>query len=87
MMTCEELMSYLSDYIDNHLDEELRSDAEEHLRTCHNCRVVLDSTRKTISLFKESGQLKFPAVRRDALFARVQKAFLERGESPPESKD
>jgi anti-sigma factor RsiW len=43
-MNCSELMQYLSDYIDQELDEELTAEAQEHLATCHNCSVVLDST-------------------------------------------
>jgi len=45
-MKCEDLLQYLSDYIDQELDEELTAEAQEHLATCHNCRVVLDTTQQ-----------------------------------------
>lgn len=35
-MTCEELLQYLSDYIDQNLDEELTAAAQAHLATCHH---------------------------------------------------
>ena len=75
-MTCEELLQYLSDYIDQNLDEALTAAAQEHLATCPNCRVVLDTTQQTIFLFREQGQRTIPAGRRQRLFERLQEAFL-----------
>ena len=77
-MTCEELLQYLSDYIDRNLDEALTTAAQEHLATCENCRVVLDTTQQTIFLFREHGKRAIPAQRRDALFSRLQAAFLKK---------
>jgi predicted anti-sigma-YlaC factor YlaD len=75
-ITCEELLQYLSDYIDNELDEELTAVAKDHLASCHNCRVVLDSTQQTIFLFREQGKRTIPADRRQRLFGQLQTAFL-----------
>lgn len=80
-MKCEDLLNYLSDYIDRELDEELTADAQEHLATCHNCRVVLDTTQQTIFLFREQGQRAIPAERRQRLFDQLQDAFLKREQS------
>ena len=77
-MTCEELLQYLSDYIDQNLDGELTTAAQEHLATCENCRVVLDTTQQTIFLFHEHGKRTIPAQRRDALFTQLQDAFLKK---------
>ena len=76
-MTCEDLLQYLSDYIDNNLDEGLTAVAEDHLATCHNCRVVLDSTQQTIFLFQEQGKRTIPAQSRQRLFNQLQDAFLQ----------
>ncbi len=83
-MNCEELIRYLSDYIDNNLDEELRADAEEHLRTCHNCHIVLDTTQKTILMYKGSTKDPIPAPRREALFNRLLNAMTGCEDCPPE---
>lgn len=77
-MNCDELIAYLSDYIDQDLDEELRSDAQEHLATCQNCRVALDTTQKMIFLYRQNGRRSIPAERRGELFDRLQKAFETR---------
>ena len=78
LMKCEELLQYLSDYIDQELDEELTAEAQEHLATCQNCRVVLDTTQQTIFLFREQGKRTIPAARRQQLFDQLQDAFLKR---------
>lgn len=77
-MNCEELIHYLSDYIDNGLTEKLRVEAEEHLATCRNCHVVLDTTRQTIVLFKETQREGIPVDRRSALFGQLEKAMAAR---------
>jgi predicted anti-sigma-YlaC factor YlaD len=80
-MTCEELLTYLSDYIDQNLDEELSAEAQEHLATCQNCRVVLNTTQQTIFLYRKQGERKIPAARRQRLFSQLQDAFLKKPEN------
>jgi predicted anti-sigma-YlaC factor YlaD len=76
-MKCEALLQYLSDYIDQELDDALTVEAQEHLATCNNCRVVLDSTQQTIFLFREQGKRTIPAQSRTRLFDQLQDAFLK----------
>lgn len=79
-MECETLLAYLSDYIDKNLNEELTVEAQTHLATCQDCRVVLDTTQQTIFLFQQQGQRTIPARRRQRLFSQLQEAFLKRPE-------
>lgn len=75
-MECEDLVQYLSDYVDQELDEDLIEPAKAHLATCENCRVVLDSTQQMIFLYREQGKKEIPAQRRKRLFDQLQDAFL-----------
>jgi len=45
------LITYLSDYVDGNLSEEFCLELEGHLAECENCRIVVDTLRKTISLY------------------------------------
>lgn len=81
-MDCETLLKYLSDYIDQELDDDLIAAAQEHLATCHNCRVVLDSTQKMILLSKTQGKLAIPAQRRQKLYDQIAAAFAKREDTP-----
>jgi anti-sigma factor RsiW len=77
-MTCEELVSYLSAYLDQELDEDLTAAAQQHLATCSNCRVVLHTTQKVIQLGQAQYQVALPASRRARLYTRLRLAFLAR---------
>ncbi len=79
-MECHELILYLSDYVDQNLDEELDKAAQQHLATCQNCRVVLDTTQKTIFLYRQQGKKAIPAERRQRLFNQLEQAFLNKDE-------
>lgn len=48
---CRYLLGFLSDYIDGALEESVCREIEQHLAGCENCRVVIDTLRKTISLY------------------------------------
>ncbi|NDJ51697.1 MAG: zf-HC2 domain-containing protein [Chloroflexi bacterium] len=75
-MQCDDLLNYLSDYIDNDLDEALSAEARAHLATCPNCKVVLDTTMQTIALTRDREKRVIPAARRQQLFDQLQDAFL-----------
>jgi len=77
-MNCEQLVQYLSDYIDRDLNENLTAEARQHLATCRNCHIVLDTTRQTILLCREAGRKGIPMERRADLFARLQNAMAAR---------
>jgi len=47
---CDELLGSLSAYSDGELSPELCQELENHLAGCDNCRVVLDTTKRTIEL-------------------------------------
>jgi predicted anti-sigma-YlaC factor YlaD len=85
MMQCETLVNYLSDYLDHQLSEELEAAAREHLMTCQNCQVMLDSTQRVIRLYHETGrEATIPAARRQRLYDQLE-ALLRAPNRPPDS--
>ncbi len=56
---CRQLLNSLSDYIDGDLQQELCDEIELHMKDCDNCRIVVDTLNKTISLYQTSSE---PAV-------------------------
>ncbi len=48
---CRELLGSLSAYVDGELDAELCSALEQHLEDCDDCRIVVDTLRKTVYLY------------------------------------
>jgi anti-sigma factor (TIGR02949 family) len=70
---CEGLLGSLSDYIDGELGAELCRQIEKHIAECEDCRIVVDTTRKTIDLVHASNALQtgLPDDVRDRLFKRL----------------
>jgi anti-sigma factor (TIGR02949 family) len=52
--SCKTLWASLSDYIDGELSEELCQRIEQHMAGCEHCRVVVDTTHKTILLYHDT---------------------------------
>ncbi len=52
MLTCKEFLQELTDYLDSTVDAELRRKLEAHISECPNCFVILDTTQKTIRVYK-----------------------------------
>lgn len=72
---CRGLLDQLSDYIDGELEESLCAELESHLSECTNCRVMVDTVRKTITLYHDQTPAELPPDVEDRLY-RVLK--LER---------
>ena len=51
-MTCSEFLAELDDLIDNSVTPTLRADLELHLRECEHCVITLNTTRKTIEIYR-----------------------------------
>jgi len=69
---CEKLLGSLSEYIDGELDPELCQEIEKHLAGCDDCRVVLNTTKRTIDLVHAPIEKPdLPADVRERLFKRL----------------
>ena len=53
---CRHLLGSLSGYLDGDLGEELCAEIDRHLVDCDDCQIVVDSLRKTISLYQETAK-------------------------------
>lgn len=51
---CHDLLNSLSEYIDGELDPQVCALIEQHLQGCEDCRVMVDSLRKTVYLYHAS---------------------------------
>jgi anti-sigma factor RsiW len=51
----------LSDYVDGELEAALCAELEAHLADCPDCRVMVDTLRKTIVLYRSQAQADLPS--------------------------
>lgn len=68
---CQALLGSLSEYIDGELPPELCKEIEKHLEGCDNCRIVLNTTRRTIDLVQIPAEENVPDDVRERLFKRL----------------
>ena len=70
---CGQLLASLSDYIDGELQAELCIKLERHLQGCDNCRIVVNTLRKTIELYEQiAAPSELPNAVRERLFTKLQ---------------
>lgn len=74
LLTCREFLQELAGLLDETAESDLRRKLEIHVRGCPNCFVILDSTRKTIRLFRGMLLQKVP----DPIHVRLMKALERR---------
>lgn len=81
---CITMLGELSDYIDGNLQAEICAQIEEHMKTCDNCRVVVDTLRKTIELYEHcSDDVELPGEVKERLFAKLEiQDYLSTADSP-----
>jgi predicted anti-sigma-YlaC factor YlaD len=52
-MDCKDLLLLISDFLDGEADPSVCREFEKHMAGCRNCRIVVNTTSRTISLYKE----------------------------------
>ena len=73
MLTCKDLLAELNTFLDDSADPGLRQELQRHVNECPNCWVVVDTTQKTLKVFKGMQVQEIPS----GIEARVMQA-LER---------
>ena len=52
MLTCKQFLQELNDYLDPNSDPELKRRLHSHVTECPNCFVIVDTTQKTLQVYK-----------------------------------
>jgi anti-sigma factor RsiW len=76
-VTCKEFLKELTDYLDDSMDASTRAELEDHLRWCHNCFVVCDTTKKTIEIYRDQNVYELP----EDLRTRLESAIITKCKS------
>jgi anti-sigma factor RsiW len=73
-VNCKKVIHELTSYLDGVLDANMRGDLELHLSRCTDCRIVVDTCRKTIQVFCNSEPIPLP----EDVRQRLHTALIER---------
>lgn len=72
-MNCRSVIHQLNDHLDGVLDPALAAELKRHLEHCEDCRVIVDTTRKTIEILCGSEPADLPSGVRERLQAALEK--------------
>jgi hypothetical protein len=70
-MTCTEFLALLDDMIDDSVPAEMRAELQQHMGCCDHCVVTLDTTRKTIEIYRSHQIYDLPPGLRERLHAAI----------------
>ncbi len=69
---CKDFVNVISAYVDGDLSEELCAELDKHLSECDNCRIVVNTLKKTIDIYHQQAENeKAPEDVKDRLFYRL----------------
>jgi len=71
LLTCKQFLQELNDYLDPNIDAEMKNHLNAHVTQCPNCFVIVDTTMKTLQVFKGVEPQTIP----DDVKARLWKAL------------
>jgi len=52
LLTCKQFLQELNDYLDPSTDPETKRQLQSHVSECPNCFVIVDTTKKTLEVYK-----------------------------------
>jgi len=77
MMDCKTVLANISEYVDGEVSSELRKALEEHVARCRRCRVVLDTTRRTLKIILDAEPFEVPLAVSARLYTRLEEVLSE----------
>jgi anti-sigma factor (TIGR02949 family) len=73
LLTCKQFLQELNDYLDPSIDPETKRHLESHVAACPNCFVVVDTTKKTIQVYKGMEPKTVPEDLKNRLWAAIER--------------
>lgn len=78
-MNCKGVIQELNDHLDGNLDSSLAKELEAHLEHCEDCRVIVDTTKKTVDILCDAEPAELP----DGVRDRLQSALAKKVKGQP----
>jgi hypothetical protein len=68
---CSDFLKELTDFLEGTIDPSVKAELQEHLHWCHNCEVVLNTTSRTIQIYRQNKVYDLPDPLRDKLQSAI----------------
>jgi len=77
LLTCNQFLDELSEYLDESANGQVRGELQEHINECPNCWVMVDTTQKTLKIYKGLEPEPVPDELRDRLMSALEKKMAD----------
>ncbi len=84
-MKCKDLLKILNEYVDGTIDPSMCAEFEKHLDGCNPCQVVVDTIRKTITIYKEGQPYELPVEFKEKLHKTLREKWKKSFETQNKS--
>ena len=78
MLTCKEFLQELNDFLDETTDQEMKLRLQKHVSECPNCFVIVDTTRRTLEVYKCTEPQPVPEDVKARLLAALDRKMAQR---------
>jgi Putative zinc-finger len=78
LLTCKQFLQELNDYLDPNIDAEMKNHLNAHVTQCPNCFVIVDTTMKTLQVFKGVEPQTIPEDVKTRLWKALDRKMAER---------
>ncbi len=78
MITCKEFLRELNEYLDDLVDPATKQHWQSHVDECQNCFVIVDTTKKTMQVYKGMEEQQLPTDVKSRLMQALEKKMAAR---------
>jgi Putative zinc-finger len=78
LLTCKQFLQELNDFLDPNTDRDMKLKLQAHVNECPNCFVIVDTTRKTLEVYKGMEPQAVPENVKTRLWAALEKKMAAR---------
>jgi Putative zinc-finger len=79
LLTCKQFLHELNDYLDPNVDSALKIRLEAHVNECPNCFVIVDTTMKTLQVYKGCQPQSIPDDVKSRLLIALERKIAAKG--------
>ena len=78
MVTCKQFLKELNEFLDDSVSEETKGHWQKHVDECPNCFVIVDTTKKTLQVYRGTEPQEIPADVKSRLWDALERKMASR---------
>ena len=78
MLTCKQFLQELNDFLDPNISEDTKRALQAHVSECPNCYVIVDTTRRTLEIYRCTEPQPVPADVKSRLLDALERKIAQR---------